>query len=198
MGFLRGRKTDKTLRRATEGLLQEPTDAILVRARFLHGAQWFLREFADSAARLAVDSDRARIKTITASLGNRDRASALVRVGAWALAARSLLAARDVRSFDVFRKDFGVASPAEARLADFRAEGHDGDDARLARTSLEFLVMASRGELPADGYKDNVGLVVFVAQAITSCLTNSEEFVDSVVKDLGRETAEAVLRHCPD
>jgi len=196
MGLLGGGKRSRTLRRATERLLQEPTEAMALRAWYVHGANWLLGEFGQRAH--AESSDKARVDAVKRGLANAEQAPRLVRVGAWSLASRCLLSTGDAELFDVFKSDFGVGSEEEARIVEFVPEGHEGDDVRLARTSLESLVLAGGAELPPGGYKDNAPLLLFWAESVSTCLIHSKRFVDNVIDQLGLDAAENVLRYAPE
>lgn len=169
-----------------------------LRAWYLHGALWLLDGFSESAPRLAERGDSPRVRAIVQLLQDQHGASSLIRVGAWTIAANCLRSAGDAAMHEAFREDFHAITSAEKRLADYASGGDaDSEIARLARISLESLVLTSGAEPPAGGYKDNPGLLMYWAETSSNCMITAKRFVDDVIDQLGEDAAQRVLRHCP-
>jgi hypothetical protein len=197
MRLLGGGKTARTLRRATEGLLQEPTDAMMLRGWYVHGSRWLLEGFGDSAPRLATDDDRHQVGLACRSLADKEAVRGMLRVGAWTLAGRCVRATDDHDLYNAFRADFGVETPAEQRIADFVPEGHDGDNSRFARISLESVLMAGGADLDEPAY-GNLGMIAFWNEASSSTMINAKKMVDDVIEKIGLDGASRVLQHCSE
>jgi hypothetical protein len=164
-----------------------------LRAWYVHGANWLLDDFGQRARPESWDRDR--VVAVKRGLRDAALARALLRVAAWSLAGRCRASTGDQELFDAFQSDFGIETHAESRIVEFSPEGHDGDDMRLARISLESLVLASGAELRPEGYNDDLPLLVLWAGSVSTCLITSKQLVDNVIDEVGIDAAKRVLQY---